>query len=450
MNTDDYIMISVDDHAIEPPDMFQGRVPQKFVDKAPFVQRDADGNDCWIYEGNVLPNFGLNAVAGRPKEEYGMEPNSFDDMRIGTFDVHERVKDMSANGVLAGLNFPTFARFAGQTFLTNADKDAEQAYAMVRAYNDWHLEGWCGEYPDRFVPCGITPLWDPELQAKEVRLLAERGCHAVTFSANPFKLKLPSFHSPSWDPFFAACEEVGTVICLHLGSSSSAPMTAPDAPYSVQITGTAITLFDTAADLIWSDIFKKFPNLKIALSEGGIGWIPYFLERIDYTYTQHGAWTGADFGDKMPSDVFKSNIVTCFIDDRFGVANLDQLNPDMVTWECDYPHSDSTWPHSPERLAEHFVGLSDESINKITHENVLNLYSFDPYAIRPRERCTVGALRAEAAGHDVSPVSHERHRGEKITTFGGLVGIGYRSESEEAKEVARYNERVAAASAGTK
>jgi predicted TIM-barrel fold metal-dependent hydrolase len=445
MNIDDYVMISVDDHAIEPPDLFEGRVPRKFADKTPFVRRDANGHDCWIYEGKVLPNFGLNAVAGRPKAEYGMEPNSFDDMRAGTYDIHERVKDMSANGVLASLNFPTFARFAGGTFLANADKAPDQALAMVQAYNDWHLEGWAGQYPDRFIPCCITPLWDPELQAREVRRVAERGCHAVTFSSNPYKQGLPSLHSSAWDPFWAACEETETVVCMHLGSSSSAPMTAPDAPYSVQITGTAITLFDTASDLIWSDVFKKFPNLKIALSEGGIGWIPYFLERVDYTYRQHGAWTGADFGERMPSDVFKSNIITCFIDDHFGVDNLDAMNLDMVTWECDYPHSDSTWPQAPELLAKHFDGVSDEAVNKISHENAMRLYSFDPYRTRPRERCTVGALRAEVAGHDISTVSNERHRGPKITTYGGIVSTGYRSESAEAKEVAEYNKRRAVA-----
>jgi predicted TIM-barrel fold metal-dependent hydrolase len=445
MNSDDYILISVDDHAIEPSDMFEGRIPRKFADKAPFVRRDESGHDCWVYEGQILPNFGLNAVAGRPKEEYGMEPNSYDDMRAGAFDVHERVKDMSANGVLASLNFPTFARFAGALFLKNADKAPDQALAMVQAYNDWHLEDWAGQYPDRFIPCCITPLWDPELQAREVRRVAARGCHAVTFSSNPYKQGLPSLHSSAWDPFWAACEETGTVVCMHLGSSSSAPMTAPDAPYSVQITGTAITLFDTASDLIWSDVFKKFPDLKISLSEGGIGWIPYFLERVDYTYRQHGAWTGADFGDRMPSDVFKSNIITCFIDDHFGVANLDTMNLGMVTWECDYPHSDSTWPEAPELLAKHFGGVADDVVNKISHENAMRLYSFDPYPIRPREACTVGALRAEVAGHDVSAVSNERHRGPKVTTYGGIVSTGYRSESAEAKEVAKYNERQAAA-----
>ena len=178
MNKDDLILISVDDHMVEPPDVFEGRLPKKYVENAPRVVRVPEGDHRWIYDDIVVPNFGLNAVAGRPPEEYGMDPNSYEDIRVGTYNVHERVKDMSANGVLASLNFPTFPRFAGQVFAEHADRDPDRAYWMVRAYNDWHVDGWCGEYPDRFVPCGITPLWDPELQAKEVRRLAEKKCHA--------------------------------------------------------------------------------------------------------------------------------------------------------------------------------------------------------------------------------------------------------------------------------
>ena len=423
MNKDELVLISVDDHMIEPPDVFEGRLPKKYVDAAPKVVRFPEGDHRWVYDDIVVPNFGLNAVAGRPPEEYGMDPNSYDDIRLGTYNVHERVKDMSANGVLASLNFPTFPRFAGQVFAEHADLDVDRAYWMVRAYNDWHVDAWCGEYPDRFVPCGITPIWDPNLQAKEVRRLAEKGCHAVTFSENPYKLGHPSLHSDHWDPFWAACEESKTVVCLHLGSSSQLHMTAPDAPFTVQITGTGISLFDCASDLIWSPILRKFPDLKFSLSEGGIGWVPYFLERVDYTYTHHKAWTGADFGDRMPSDVFKSNIITCFFDDHFGVANVETIGADMVTWECDYPHSDSSWPNSPEHLWSHFEGLSlsDAVINKITHENVMRLYSFDPYSIRPREKCTAAALRAEVPNHDVSIVSRESHRGPKATTFGEYI-----------------------------
>jgi len=146
---------------------------------------------------------------------------------------------------------------------------------------------------------------------------------------------------------------------------------------------------------------------------------------VDYTYTHHKAWTGADFGDRMPSDVFKSNVITCFIDDHFGVANVETIGADMVTWECDYPHSDSSWPNSPEHLWSHFEGqsLSENVINKITHENVMRLYSFDPYSTRPREKCTARALRAEVPGHDVSVVSRAIHRGPKATTFGEYIEL---------------------------
>ena len=422
MNKDDYILISTDDHVSEPPDVFVGRVPAKYVDDAPYVERTPEGWDRWVYNDHVIPNVGLNAVAGRPPDEYGMEPTSFDEMRDGCWDVHERVKDMSANGVLAGLNFPSFPRFAGQIFLESASKDAEMSLAMVRAYNDWHLEGWAGAYPDRFVPMGILPIWDPELCAAEVRRLAERGCHAISFTCNPYDLGLPSLHTHHWDPMLAVCEEVNTVVCMHLGSNSKAPMTSPDAPFTVQIVGTAIPLFHTATDLVWSHVCRDFPDIKFALSEGGIGWVPYWLERADYTYTHHKAWSGLDFGGQMPSDIFKRNIMTCYIDDKQGVENIDKMNADLVTWECDFPHSDSTWPESPEALENHFRGVDDAIVNKITHENVMKWFSFDPYPIRPRAKCTVGALRAEVPDHDISPVSvAERKTRPKARTFGDVI-----------------------------
>jgi hypothetical protein len=164
-----------------------------------------------------------------------------------------------------------------------------------------------------------------------------------------------------------------------------------------------MNIVQAAADLVWSPVLRKFPDLKIALSEGGIGWIPYFLERIDYNYARHHLWTGQDFGDRLPSEVFNDRILTCFIDDRFGVASREFLNMDHVMWECDYPHSDSTWPFSPETLAESLDGVSDHDIDRMTHLNAMQHFSFDPFgALGGKQNCTVGALRAQAADHDVS------------------------------------------------
>ena len=404
MDPNELILVSVDDHIVEPPNVFEGRLPKQYEDKAPqFVTRD-DGTQAWRYEGLEIPNFGLNAVAGRPPEEYGMEPTAVDDIRAGTWDVHERVKDQSANGVLASLNFPSFPRFTGQVFAENL-RDPGQGVAMVRAYNDWHIDGWCGAYPDRFIPLAIPLLWDPQLLADEVRRVVAKGCHAMTFTSNPHDLGYPSFHTDHWDPFWAACEENEVVVCIHLGSNSKIDVTSPDAPMTVQITGAGISLFTCASDLLWSPVFTKFPNIRVALSEGGIGWIPYFLERADYVYKHHSAWTGADFSGRLPSEVFNEHVITCFIDDEVGVANRERLNIDMITWECDYPHSDSTWPNAPETVVRYLSDVPAGEVAKITHENAMRLFKFDPYPIRPKDRCTAGALRAEVAGHDIALVS---------------------------------------------
>jgi predicted TIM-barrel fold metal-dependent hydrolase len=416
---DDLILVSVDDHVVEPPDMFDGHLASKWRDVAPRVVRRDDGTDVWLYEGREIPNIGLNAVAGRPPEEYGMEPTSYDEMRPGTYDIHERVRDMDANGVLGSLCFSSFPNLCGQLFARSKDKDA--ALAILQAYNDWHVDEWCGAYPGRFIPLMLPPIWDPQLMGAEVRRMAAKGCHAVSFSENPAKLKLPSLHSDHWDPFWAACEDEGTIVCLHIGSSSSLVITADDAPVDVLITLQPINIVQAAADLMWSPVLRKFPTLKLALSEGGIGWIPYFLDRLDWIYTRHRAWTGQDYGASLPSEVFRSRIVTCFIDDPAGVAALDRMAVDSVCWEADYPHSDSTWLVSPETLWATIApaGLDDATIDDITHRNAMRHFRYDPFSsagIDPAGS-TVGALRARAgaAGVDVATRSAGERRSSRST-----------------------------------
>jgi predicted TIM-barrel fold metal-dependent hydrolase len=219
---------------------------------------------------------------------------------------------------------------------------------------------------------------------------------------------LPSLHNSHWDPFWQACVDEGTIVCLHIGSSSQLVVTSVEAPIDVLITLQPINIVQAAADLLWSPVLRKFPSLRFALSEGGIGWIPYFLDRVDWIYTRHHAWTGQDFGSMLPSEVFRSRIVTCFIDDPTGVAVRDRVGIDSICWEADYPHSDSTWPTSPEMLMKSMDGVSDSDIAKISHANAMRHFRFDPFSVRPRERCTVGALRAEAADVDVTPRSKGR------------------------------------------
>ncbi|SEF58821.1 Predicted metal-dependent hydrolase, TIM-barrel fold [Thermomonospora echinospora] len=412
MNAEELIMISVDDHVVEPPGMFEAHIPERYRDQAPRVRTTKDGSDVWTFNGKTIPNIGLNAVAGRPKEEYGIEPTAFDEIRPGTYDIHERIKDMSAGGILASMNFPSFPGFSGRVFAATEDKDL--ALAVVRAYNDWHIDEWAGTYPGRIIPMALPVLWDAELCAEEVRRVAAKGCHSITFTENPATLGYPSFHNEYWDPLWRAVCDEDVVVSIHLGSSGQLSVTAPDAPIDVMITLQPMNVCQAAADLLWSRVIKKFPNIKFALSEGGTGWIPYFLDRLDRTYDMHHLWTGQDFGGKLPSEVFREHFLTCFISDPVGVQLRNLIGIDNIAWECDYPHSDSSWPNAPEELAEVAADVPDDDLNKITYQNAMRWYSFDPFVGgRTKDNGTVAALRAEVAGHDVSIRSYDKGRFQK-------------------------------------
>ncbi|MFI0355027.1 amidohydrolase family protein [Actinomadura sp. 9N407] len=408
MKLADLILISVDDHIVEPPDMFVNHLPEKYRADAPRLVHLDDGTDVWKFRDTVIPNVALNAVAGRPKEEYGLEPQGLDEIRPGCYDVHERVKDMNAGGILASMNFPSFPGFAARLFAT---EDSDFSMALVRAYNDWHIDEWCGAYPGRFIPMALPVIWDAELAAAEVRRVAEKGCRSLTFTENPAALGYPSFHSDYWDPLWKALCDTGTVLNVHIGSSGRLSIPAADSPPDVMITLQPMNIVQAAADLLWSRVIKEFPTIRIGLSEGGTGWIPYFLERVDRTFEMHSTWTMQDFGGRLPSEVFREHFLTCFISDPLGVKLRHDIGIDNICWEADYPHSDSMWPNAPEELqavlTEHDV--PDEDINKMTYENAMRWYSFDPFKDVPRERATVGALRRAAEGHDVSirPRSHQ-------------------------------------------
>jgi predicted TIM-barrel fold metal-dependent hydrolase len=416
VNKDDMILISVDDHTVEPPDMFKNHLSKKYADDAPRLVHNEDGSDMWQFRDTVIPNVALNAVAGRPKEEYGIEPQGLDEIRPGCYNVDERIKDMNAGGILASICFPSFPGFAGRLFAT---EDQEFSVALVQAYNDWHIDEWCGAYPARFIPMAIPVIWDAEACAAEVRRVAKKGVHALTFTENPAAMGYPSFHNEYWNPLWKALCDTDTVMNVHIGSSGRLAITAPDAPMDVMITLQPMNIVQAAADLLWSRPIKEYPDLKVALSEGGTGWIPYFLERADRTYEMHSTWTHQDFGDKLPSDVFREHFLTCFISDKVGVKLRNMIGIDNIAWEADYPHSDSMWPGAPEELWDvlSLNNVPDDEINKITHENSMRWYSFDPFTHITREQATVGALRKAAEGHDVSIQALSQHKDRGGSSF---------------------------------
>ncbi|MEY4906353.1 MAG: hypothetical protein RL260_71 [Pseudomonadota bacterium] len=424
MEMNDLIIVSVDDHVVEPPDMFHDHMPKHLLDKAPRLIRVREG-DGWEFEGMRMPNFGLNAVVGRPQEEYGFEPASYEDIRKGTFDLKARVDDMNVNGILGSICFPSFPTFAGAYFL--GAKDKELAKIVVSAYNDWHVHGWCGQAPGRFIPLAILPLWDIDACVAEARRVAKMGVRTISFLDNPTAKGLPSIHSGHWDPLFRVMEEERLVLSIHIGSGASAPYPSADAPIDAWIVNMPMYIANAATEWLFSTVCTKFPDLKIALSEGGIGWIPYWLERSDFTFKHHSPWTHADFQGMLPSERFARNFITCFIDDKFGLKNVDALNADMVTYECDYPHSDTLWPNAPEALWASIKHLPTAQIHGISHLNAMREFRYDPFSVLGRENCTVAALRAQATHVNTA----------RVAGLGGINPSNAQGRQVTAGEVAR-------------
>jgi predicted TIM-barrel fold metal-dependent hydrolase len=285
---------------------------------------------------------------------------------------------MDTNHTEVSLSFPTFPRFCGQTFLERKDK--ELADLCVKAYNDWMFDEWCAGTNGRLVPLPIVQLWDAELAAAEVRRNAARGGHAVCFTEIPPFLGLPSVHDAGgyWDPFFRACAETETVVCMHIGSSSKMPSTSADAPAAVGSTLTYMNAAMSMTDYLMSGLFERFPTLTLAYSEGQIGWIPYILERADAVWKENVAWGGvADKVKRPPSEYYKEHIYGCFFDDPHGLRSLESVGVDNITFETDYPHSDSTWPHSLKVAMDIMEGLDDESIVKIVRTNAIRMLHLD-------------------------------------------------------------------------
>jgi predicted TIM-barrel fold metal-dependent hydrolase len=363
-------VISVDDHLVEPPDMFEGRLPARFQDRAPKVVENSHGHEVWEFDGQRHFQVGMNAVAGRRPETVKLEPFRFDQMRRGCWDIDARICDMDLNGVWASLNFPSMVTgFCGRVF--SQASDPELGLAVTRAWNDWLYEAWYSPYPDRIIPLGITFLSDPELGAQEIRRNAERGFRSVTLPERPHRIGLPSLFGDYWDPIVAACAETDTVISLHVGSSGMYDF-PPDGPF-LQLGATLFGQLSltACAEWLWSGYPVRYPNLKIAMSEGGIGWVAMLLDRLDNIVDRSGYGMG---WDDRPADVLRRNFWFCTIDDPSTIDTRDTIGVENIMAEVDYPHGDGTWPDTQFVIADLWGHLPPAELRAICCENAARLY----------------------------------------------------------------------------
>jgi predicted TIM-barrel fold metal-dependent hydrolase len=386
-------IVSVDDHLVEHPRVWRDRLPAKYRDVGPQIT-EVNGAHVWHYDGNTYPTVGLNAVAGKPREMWGMDPIRYEDMIPGCYDPAARVEDMDLDGIQAALCFPSFPGFAGSTFFHG--KDPELARLCVQAWNDFCIDEWCAAAPDRFVPLGMVPFWDIDAAVKEAERIAAKGARTISFPDATVPGGQPSFHSRHWDPLWQVCSDAGMPVSLHFGGGGFVPgysfsaraglsskgntlgpenLSAPDAPFAVAIALFPSNLMWTTVDLLFSGTLQRFPKLQFSLAEGGIGWVPYMLERCDYTWDRHRYYQPIDF-DARPSELFREHFWGCFIDDEHGLANRHTIGIDRVMLEVDYPHSDSNWPNSRKRAAEVLANVPDDEVEKIVETNARRMLRF--------------------------------------------------------------------------
>jgi predicted TIM-barrel fold metal-dependent hydrolase len=270
-------------------------------------------------------------------------------MRPGCYDIDERVKDMDANGMLAGMNLPTFAGISGSHLA--GTPDTELTTAALGSYNDWAIDELAGSHPGRFLALAILPIFNLDAAIAEVKRVAAKGCVAVSLPETPYGIGLPSYASGHFDPLFAALLDHGLTPCMHIAGAFGLIKRPEDTMIDDIMLVAPSVMTITAVDLVLSGLLRRFPTLKFALSEGGIGWVPTFLDRLD-RHVVNQAWTHLDQlpPGKTPTEVWREHFLARFITDPSALHLRRRIGVETIAWECDYPHSDSTWPNSPEVL----------------------------------------------------------------------------------------------------
>ena len=364
-----YTVISVDDHLVEPPDMFEGRLPSSLQPRAPRIV-EVDGKQIWEFDGGLYTQVGMNALAGRRLETVKLEPFRFEHMRRGCFDIDARIHDMDLNGVWASLNFPSMITgFCGRVF--SQCSDPVLGLAVTKAWNDWLFEEWYSPYPTRIIPLGITFLTDPEAGAAEIYRNAERGFRSVTLPERPHRLGLPSLFLDYWEPIIRACAETDTVISLHVASSGMADH--PEGCPNLQVGATLFGQLSltACAEWLWSGWPLRYPNLKIAMSEGGIGWVAMLIDRLNNIIDRSGYGLGWDI---RPADILRRNFWFCTIDDPSTIQTRYTIGVDRIMVEVDYPHGDGTWPDTQSVIEQCWGHIPPTELRQMCSENAAALY----------------------------------------------------------------------------
>ena len=328
----------------------------------------------WEYEGRIYPYIGLNAVAGKQPEQYGVEPVRYDDMIPGCYDPKARVADMDIDGVQAMTCFPSFPRFAGAVFAEGEDKELGRLCSA--AWNDFHLDEWAAIAPDRFVPVAMLPFWDLEASVKEIHRVAVKGAKCVTFPDLPDRLGLPSVHSDHWDPLLSAMEETGMVLgsALRLGWVPAADCSRRTIRRVHHADGDDVDDLDDGLAVFRHAV--PAPEVEDRPVRGRHRLDPLHPGALrQRSWRKHRFYNNIN-QDHPPSYLFKKHIHGCFIEDDFGVAMRHWIGVDKITWECDYPTQTRPGHRSRERAAQALESVPDHEVHRMVELNAREFYNF--------------------------------------------------------------------------
>ncbi len=379
-------VIDADTHITEPPDLFTSRLPAKFKDLAPHVQRDeSSGWDMWVVgdRGPITP-VGHTAVAGW-KEPFPAAPAGFDECPPASYDPHARLAYMDSLAIWAMALYPNVGGFGSQVFL--GLKDAELMIACVQAYNDF-LNDWCEPAPERFIPITALPFWDVEASVKEIERCAKLGHRGVLFSGEPHSHGLPVLANPHWNPIWECAQAHDLPISFHIGAGNFTGevfwtperiehygLGGVNGVYSV---GMFLDNGKQIVDLLFSGILCRYPGLKFVSVESGIGFIPFLLEACDHTFGYGNVRQQRPEFEMKPSEYFERQVYGCyFFEEGTPAQVIERIGPDNILFETDYPHPVCLYGNVREKIDAGLAGALPENRRKLLFDNAARLYKVE-------------------------------------------------------------------------
>lgn len=372
-------MISSDSHIIEPPDLWTSRLDRSLRDRAPHVVDDPDTHEQWWVVGaqRTLSFAGGAQTGDRFTKPLELRTGArFEQVRPGGYDPYEHLRDNEADGVSGAVLYPT----EGLLLYTQADR--ELLSACCRAYNDFLAE-FCAAAPDRLKGVAMLNTDDIGEAVAEMHRARELGLAGalIPTAAPPERL----YDSPDYEPLWAAAVELGLPLSLHLGANRVGAGGVDANLARIRPTYFAVCehwVKISLADMIFSGVFDRHPALRVGAIEHELGWIPFFLDRLDNTYFQRQGNAGYYRFEtaERPSEFFRRNVFCSFQDDALGIRERAQIGIDGLCWGNDYPHTESTFPRSQELMATRLRDVPAAERDRIVRTNAARLYGFSDSA----------------------------------------------------------------------